>query len=1080
MSSAVADRKVLRDQKARDLIREELHRNVMVLAGAGAGKTYALVERMVAAVRSGAAEIDRMAAITFTRKAAGEMRGRFYLRLRAERAEASNAAEAARVDRAIERIDQCFIGTIHSFCGRLLRERPLEAGLPPDFEEIEDREEALLRRKSWDTFVQERFGAGDPRLDELEDHGIIPEDLYAFFGERCRNSDVPLKPTNTPRPDLMPAARQVEAFVDRVAPFMPAIPERLDKLMTAVRRARNFIDNHGVSSDRDAARLLLLFDGSLDITQKLWSDKSVAKEIKHDWLPHLLETTVEPALRLWRECAYRLVADFVDDAVKFYDRRRQEVGKVTFQDLLLRTAALLRDDPLVRRYFQNRFRTLLVDEFQDTDPVQAEILFYLCGEDQEEKDWKQLQPRAGSLFLVGDDKQSIYRFRRADVEIFRFTAERIESTGGAVVRLNTSFRSLGTLCKWISTSFPPAFSRSSAPYQAPFEPLHEHRHTGVDPHCVRKITIPKVDRNRRAEIAATDAERIANFILAAMDGRTSLNHGTDGGALSEKASPGDFLILTRTTGQLKVYAEALERRGLPFDISGGGRLGDSEEVKAVVTMLRAIYESDNPLPFVAFLRGPLVGFSDPDLFTLKKSGVRFDIGADIPEELNGELRTRFEDAVSLLQETEKDLTVRTPAAAIELMLERTGYLGYSAVHPSGSASSRAGNLLRLLSLVRQFSSRGWNWGRIVEELHALVTDGDYDAEEMTLEMGREDVVRLMNLHQAKGLQAPVVFLADPRDTSYDREPQRHISRKDDEMYLSMTVTKPKGDFSSEIVAQPEGWEADKDEEARFAAAEEIRLLYVAATRARNLLVVSQYTPSYDSGPWSPLYDYLADVPELEMPPAVERAVAAADAEDYTTVKEAAERRIHATTKASYVERTVSGSPAERDVDFVVREGRGRDYGVVVHQLFEDAVLGHIPASPNGYIQRIVKEAGLQSEFAHDAAAALERLRISTLWQEIAEADRVFTEVPLGAVDEDGAAVRGVIDLVYRVNGDWKIVDYKTDAAPTQADVERLLLRYEPQVREYADYWHRITGEKVGRASIWFVHGPPQSDQLTLF
>ncbi len=1080
MSVLEADVTVLGDQAARDLVRRDLERNVMVLAGAGAGKTYALVDRMVSAVREGAADIERMAAITFTRKAAGEMRGRFYLRLRDARNEVDSPAEAERIGQAIARIDQCFIGTIHSFCGRVLRERPLEAGLAPDFEEIEDREEALLRRKIWDEFVQDRFGAADPRLTELEDHGIIPEDLYAFFGERCRNSDVPLKDTRTPRPHLLPAAERVEAFINEVTPFIPTKPERRDKLMTAIRRARHFLDNHGITSDRDAARLLSFFDGRLDITLKLWTEKGVAKEIKDVRLPKLQQSTVEPSLRLWRECAYRLVANFVDDAVAYYDQRRRELGKVTFQDLLLRTATLLCDRPDVRRYFQHRFRTLLVDEFQDTDPVQAEILFYLSGTDYEETDWTRLQPRPGSLFLVGDDKQSIYRFRRADVEIFRLATERIEQTGGVVVRLNTSFRSLGTLCKWISTSFPPAFAKASAPYQASFEPLYEHRDPGVDPHCVRKITVPKVDRNTRAEVARTDALRIADFIVGALDGRTTLNHGGEDGTLPSQASPGDFLILTRTTGQLKIYADALERRNIPYDISGGERLGESEEVKAIVTMLRAVYTPDDPLPFISYLRGPLVGFSDPDLYALKRAGGRLAFGAMIPEELDGGLRSRYHAAMEQLRESESDFTARSPASAFERLLERTGYLGYASIHPGGGASSRAGSLLRLLSLVRRFSSRGWDWGRIVEELHALVTDRDYDVEEMTLEMGREDVVRLMNLHQAKGLQAPVVFLADPYDTSYDREPRRHLSRTKDGVYLSMTVSKPKGDYSSETVAQPENWEADKEEEARFAAAEGIRLLYVAATRARNLLVVSQYQPKRQTGPWSPLHDFLAEVPELEVveggparPPAVKRG-------DYASTKEAARRRLQASSKPSYSDRTVSGASAEQVVGFEVREGRGRDYGAVVHRLFEDTVLGKVPASPGPYIQRIMLKVGLDSNLARDAVGALDRFRTSALWNELQGAGRVHTEVPLGAPDEAGDAVRGVIDLVYRIDGAWKIVDYKTDIAATASEVERLLLKYDAQVQEYATYWRRITGEPVAQASIWFVHGPPHVEQLTLF
>ena len=1079
MSRSNGHVKALRDREARELIRRDLHKNVMVLAGAGAGKTHALVERMVSAIRSGVADIDRTAAITFTRKAAGEMRGRFYLSLRAARKDAVSPAEIERIDRGLEGIDRCFIGTIHSFCGRLLRERPLEAGLAPDFDEVDDREEAALRREAWEAFVQERFGAEDSRLDELEEHGIIPADLYVFFGERCHNSDLPLKVTPTERPSLIPAAERVREFVDYAAPLIPPRPARRDKLMTAVRRARHFTDNHGITSDRDAARLLALFEGPTKVTQKHWVDPATAKRIQDVTLPNLQQSVIDPAMRLWRESAYRLVADFVDDAVAYYDQRRQQLGRVTFQDLLVRSAALLRDSPDVRGYFQRRFQTLFVDEFQDTDPVQAEILFYLAATDPAETDWKRIAPRPGSLFLVGDDKQSIYRFRRADVGVFRFVADRIRETGGEVVRLNTSFRSLGTLCKWINSAFPAAFAGSTEPYQARFEPLHEHREAGLDIHCVRTITIPKVYRNSRSEIARLDAARIARFISGALEGRTSLNQGGGEGALNKQAVPGDFLILTRTRGQLKVYADALERMSIPFDIAGGARLGDSEEVRAVVTMLRTIYVPDDPLPFVSYLRGPLVGFSDPDLYAWRKAGGRFALGALIPEKIEDALRSRARAAIEQLRQAEEDLTTFSPAAALERILDRTGYLAYAAVNPGGGSSSRAGSLLRLLSLVRRFSSKGWGWGRIVEELQEIVTDPSYDAEEMTLEMGHGDVVRLMNLHQAKGLQARVVFLADPCDTSYDREPRRHVSRSADGAYLSMTVDKPKGVYGHEVVAQPEEWESDKAEERLYDTAEEIRLLYVAATRARNLLVVSRYAPKPDVGPWAPLRNALVGLPEVEDVELQGTPQITSAAADFASLRAAARRKVVNASLAATVERTVSGAPLNEG-DFEIREGRGREYGDVVHRLFEQAVMGNVPAVSGPYVARLVEAAGLSSSFARDAEDALARLRSSDLWYELQSADRVHTEVPIGAPQDDQTVVRGVIDLVYRLEGAWIIVDYKTDVATTAADVERLLLKYDRQVQEYASYWRSISGEPVARASIWLAHGPVRVDQLTLF
>lgn len=1083
MTIDASESKVLRDRAAREVITRDLDRNVMVLAGAGAGKTHALIERMVAEIRSGGCTVDRMAAITFTRKAAGEMRGRFFRRLRKMADGASSGAEAERIRAALDEIDRCFIGTIHAFCGRLLRERPIEAGLPPDFTEIDGREEAVLRREVWDRFVQARYAAGDARLDELEEHGIVPEDLYAFFGRRCEHADLPLKTTHTQRPDLTPFVEKFEAFLDRVVPCIPDDPEQRDGLMVSVRRAQHLIANHGIGTDRDAARLLALFDGSVGVTLKHWSTKEAARELRDEVLPELQATVIEPALRLWRECAYRLVTEFVDDAAAYYDGVRQEQGQLTFQDLLLRAAELLRRSPPIRSYFQRRYETILVDEFQDTDPIQACILFYLTGSDVTEPNWQRLIPRAGSLFLVGDDKQSIYRFRRADVEIFRFVANRITETGGEVVRLNTSFRSLGRLCRWISEAFPAIFSADSAPYQAPFEPLHEFRPVGIDSHCVRKISVPKMARNRKTDIAAFDAERIAAFIAAAMRGGTELNGGGEAGILNAEASAGDFLILTRTTGQLPVYARALEAIGVPFDIVGGGRLGDTTEVAAIVTMLEAIYSPENPVPFVAYLRGPLAGFSDDELYAYSVAGGDFVFGAPIPVTLSDRLRIRMEQAQQLLEGALEYVTTLPPAAALECILERCGYLALAAAHPDGSASSRAGNLLRLLSVVRRHETRGWSWGRIVEDLRELVDDRAYKIEQMTLESGRDDVVRVMNVHQAKGLQAPVVFLASPYDTSYEKNPTSHVSRSDDAPYLSIAVRKPKGEYHYEMVAQPEGWAEDQAEEMRFEAAEESRLLYVAATRARNLLVVSAYVEKPNSGPWAPLYRYLDDVPELSAYPS-EPPVNEADSNpSYAELCADAAARIEQAKEESYSVKTVTGRRAGEELDDAVRAGRGRDYGVVVHRLFEEAARGVLPGEWKRYAASLVREAGLPDRLAYDAASALERFQASSLWQRLEEADEVYTEVPLGmhvAKGDRSNVLRGVIDLVYRdVNG-WHIVDYKTDVAETLDDAEALRATYSPQLEAYRRYWSRLADAPVADTTLWLVHGPASEQQLDLF
>lgn len=1074
--------KILRDHAAREIIRRDLGNNVMVLAGAGAGKTYALVERMVAAIRAGTARVNRMAAITFTRKAAGEMRGRFYVQLRKELETVASDIEAERLRTAVAAIDQCFIGTIHAFCARMLRERPLEAGLAPDFTELEEREEAALRRESWDSFVERCYLRGDHRIHELNEHGITPEDLFAFFVRRCSDADLPLKETGTARPALISLLPEVRSFIRAAAAHLPSGRVEPDDLMIALRRARHFIDNHGINTDRDAAILLGMFDGSVSQTLNRWSDRRAAKHIKEVLLPDFVSRVVEPGLRLWRESAYATVTSFVDEAVDFYAGARESKAVVTFHDLLIRTASMLRENTQVRAYFHRRFEAVFVDEFQDTDPIQAHILFFLTSTDRNERDWRKLRPRPGSLFLVGDDKQSIYRFRRADVEIFHFVADRIRETGGQVVHLNTSFRSLGNLCSWINSSFQPTFSGEGAPYQATFQPLFEHREAGNDLHCLRKITIPKVERNRRADVAAIEADRVAGFISAALRGDALSWSVGYNGSPAARPSAGDFLILTRTTGQISVFTRALEAAGIPFDVAGGGRLGSAEAVEALVCLLEAVYEPDNPVPYISFLRGPLVGLSDAELYDIRIAGGRFYIGAPPPDALDAELRARLDHASEHLAYAKRCLTTLSPAAAVERIVDRLGILSFSAVHPDGGGSTRAGGIVRLISHIRNLGIRGWNWGRILEDLREVVRDESYKLEEMTLELGRSDVVRVMNVHQAKGLQAPVVFLVDACDSSYERTPESHVCRTGSEAYLSMVVTKPRGNYESEVLAQPEGWENDLAEENRFALAEETRLLYVAATRARDLLVVSQYPAGPKRGPWSPLYKFLKNVPELPLFEQGSQARPVESNESFDGVRRRSADRIARSKESTYGVRTVSALSSEKEDMRLMRDGRGRDYGVIMHRLFEEAVSDRLPSNPEPYVRGLIDQAGLAGHLVEDAVSALYRFRASALWREMRRSERVYTEVPVGGNETEGGsgyAIRGVIDLVFKWKGGWRIIDYKTDAATSEEELELLRLKYMPQVQEYANFWTRATGDPV-ECEFWFVHGPDRVEQLALF
>lgn len=1057
----------LQDQQARDKIAEALDQNLMVLAGAGAGKTHALVQRMANAVQTGVVPVDQLSAITFTRKAAGEMRGRFFSELKS-RAKKADGEDLHRIQNALEKVDQCFIGTIHSFCGQLLRERPVEAGLPPDFSEVDEREEAVMRREAWDAFVQQCFLSEDPQLANFEELGLRPEDLYGFFQRRCQFSDVPLVSESVQKPDLSTAVSKLEIFLERTEAYIPdPLPGRRDTLQTALMRARLFLSNRGIQSDADRITLLHILTGNLGVTLKSWTpNQDFAKHLRDSLLSEFQTEILNPTLTKWRQYIYQFAAPYVDEAVEKYARTRRESGRLTFQDLLELAARLLRDHPEVRRHFQDRYRCLFVDEFQDTDPIQAEILLYLTGENLKEADWRKLTPRPGSLFLVGDGKQSIYRFRRADVETFDLVRNRIGDTHGDIVNLNTNFRSVGHLCDWINAAFEPLFAAHEKPYQAEFAPLFKYRPDG-ETDAIRRISIDKVYRNSRSQIAEQDAERIANFIAAAINGENT------------STSPGDFLILTRTSGSLSHYAQALEAHGIPFEITGGNRLGEADVLHTLTDFLETVYMPDNPLPLLAYLRGDLVGLGDDTLYAFKKADGVFNWTRDLPKGMERELHRTFEQAYDRLKNASEWLQSLSPDTAIARCVERLGLLPFVRTLPMGA--THAGNLIRILSLVREWSAQGLHWGQVVAELRALIDDRDYKIEQMTLPSAQEDVVRLMNLHQAKGLQGKIVFLADPYDTSYTRYgAEFHVSRTSDKPFLALPITKPRGPYQREVVAEPVGWEDAEAEETRFLQGEELRLLYVAATRAENLLVVSTYEEKPDHGPWSPLYPHIENVPELAYDDHLSHSTPETPSLEMPSVELEREQReqfwkamkkesfevAQVTDDRSDITYTEEGRPA-------APAGKGAAYGTVIHQIFDDAINMRLPADPTPYVIHLLNEAGTDVEFLPHALYTLQHFRNSEIWREIQASETVYTEVPFAVSQaannpSPDEIIRGVIDLVYRLPRGWKIVDYKTNAVKTDEDVQALCEQTTDQVNTYARHWENFTGDTVVAKGLWLT------------
>jgi ATP-dependent helicase/nuclease subunit A len=790
---------------------------------------------------------------------------------------------------------------------------------------------------------------------------------------------------------------------------------------------------------------------------------------------------------------HRKVVEFVQPAVKAYQQHRWANGQLTFSDLLVAARNLLRDNPAVRERFQATYRHVLVDEFQDTDPLQAEVLFYLTGENTHQRDWRRCDPRPGSLFIVGDDKQSIYGFRQADMAVFNEVAGLIgnqkndDHKYGETADLVTNFRSAKRICKWCDDAFGHIFEndRAQAPdSQAEYVGFNAQRKVPASWSAVCQVTVPKKYQSYPGPIARHNAGQIAQYIRSAI-ARDEPLLTSDEGEVLIYGTPGDFMILTRNTKRLSIYAEALAEHGIPYTVAGGKDAGVSEELQGLVDLLACVLRPDDPVARVAYLRGPLVGFSDDALYRVKKayesaepsrnafSDASLAVLEPVASELGTDLADRLEIAYALLTEARHLLTTEQPAVAIHQIAEQAGLFA-RALHHEGEASLRAGRLYRLLDEVRYLDGQGMHWSEILDELEDVL-HGERELDGMTLETGQRDSVRLLNVHKAKGLQANVVFLADPYDRYYDPSPTAYVHQSQSGKHLVQPVC----DHNTNIKYAPAGWDQRFEAMAEHDDyAEEHRLQYVAATRAKRLLVVSCYAGNEDKGFWADLYPFLdaADAPELTPPSDASATPSEAPPVSWQPDLSAAGARrdqaIDAGSQPRYREERVTeaiGVKAPMDEN----GGHGKYFGTAVHELFEmvndarDSALA-TPDVIGRVLQRRTEAA--PAERVQRVRQMIEAWTHSDLWNLLRAAPEVYTEIPIATFTggEEAVLQRGAIDLVFRGPDGWVIVDFKTNRIDGDDDLQQHLSHYGPQLRAYTATWAGQTGSRVQAAGLWFT------------
>ena len=991
------------DFAARESAARDLDTTFFVEAAAGTGKTTSLIARVVSAITSKRARVHEMVAITFTEKAAGELKMRLREELEKEMPE------------ALADIEQAHITTIHSFCAWILRERPVEAAVDPQFAVADDMQAQLLFDDAWDEWFEHQLAENPPVLRRAILREFNLGALPAFAGLLHKHRDV-LSRAQWPKPlpcDLQRTLAELRVGASVVSRCLNHCTAKTENYHQQAMAMLDVI----AQADQMAEERLVAALCELDLRQPKRVSDFDTKEHFDEFkvvVKNLQSLLTEFAAAAGHNLLLEL-AQWLRGFIEHLQRRKHGTALLDFHDILLKTRNLLRDNAQVRRELQSRFKFILVDEFQDTDPVQTEIIALLD------------EGRPGKLFIVGDPKQSIYSFRGADIELYAATRREVEKRG-KVLQFQQNFRSASTILDWVNAVFSKLIVRSTdGDYQPDYIELAAAPHLETNEPRVTLLRPGKIEKKHADETRGDEAEAIARYLAAEQK--------------AKRLRWSDTAMLFRSFTGLEWYANALVAHGIPFRIVGGKGYYQRQEIETLIALLCCLDNPDDRLHLVAALRSPLFGWTDEQVFLVSQT-----------TGLNYTVALNTEKSFALLDELHRVQHDYSVAGYVEHVLARAHVCeAFMMSQPDGAQC--VANLLKALDLARQMEAMGVRSLRaFVQHLRETVV-GSIEEEPSPANEETDDVVRILTMHKSKGLQFPIVVLPDLGGGSSDSEDQLLVHRDDGRIELRFSGCRTNG-FD----------ELNQHQKAREEA-EEIRLLYVAATRAQQRLIIPWFAEKGERVDlllrgFEPKQSKLVEVVEIRRPvgastepvitPKTGRTPGELIARRQAWLdghKELLARATEPLARVSPSKLAGEMEPSEEEPSGVERE-RAMDFGIVVHEALEQMNTDAITRS-------VLSEADKKR-----ATQTVGRALQSELLKRAQKAEQVYREIPFSLMTNDGL-MDGKIDLLFCEKGKWTLVDYKTDA---RVDVKR----YVGQMRAYESALKQVAGIALAEKLLFFL------------
>lgn len=1088
-----AEQLMQQDTISRRKIVDQTNSNFFVEAGAGSGKTTILVKRMVAMVEQGL-DVSKICAITFTKAAAGEFYDRFQKAL-IERStaptvegfvqkpgELGNPTDLTRqrcLD-ALNDIDLCFMGTIDSFCNMILSEHPAKAGIPSNAAVL-SYEDMLAQYKKAYSDIQKGFYGKDLQQLCRRFRAFHDRPDAVFLGTigrlmDTRNCEYVFE--HAPSTDVDTALKDEKAKIQSVLQTLLAHLElkydnnadsrtawdtlqAKEKLLFApwqdnvnqVMRALNTIGNIRLIPETDlgvfGASGETVFQSHLSRNKISWYEFS--------------EDGLKPIAKKLQDLQYAVTMEFLTAASDKIAQNLRAEGKLTFFDYLLYLRDTLKADAAAEgkliKHIYDRHKYFLIDEFQDTNPMQAEVFFYLTAQNPQE-DWKKCIPHPGSLFIVGDPKQSIYRFRYADVSAFLRIKDMFTGDVGEVVYLTRNFRSTHRMRSWFNRTFQTLLPETTL-LQSKYELIPLEDEPAPDG-TFEGVYSYEVFSGKKASPEDMDPAKVAKIIQRIV-GNPAYQIRQRGDTESRMVTYQDIMLITPRKTKMGEYIQSFTEQGIPFRIEGKVLFSQCPALVTVSRIFAAIADPHSLQALIGALTCRRFGFNLNVLHRLKNEGYDFGLYATHPEE-------PVSKALAVLKQLVFRSHHLSASSLFSVILEELQIFKYVSTKNLEYVYF-ALELLRSAECGGQFSTLP----QAATYLDMLISDAS-DAERAISLTRNENRVHIANLHKVKGLEAPVVILADP----YKKDQAPDVRVQQQEPKPLCWIFSVRDGFSSLLACS--GYEDAKDDETACLEAEKKRLLYVAATRAQRVLIVADAINSKgesdEKNPWKFFVDrcdgdFFQECPVGEIAAAPSKTTVSANelyngAKNLLTDTTSAESS-YAILRPSQIKLKgkTSGEDNFEDVEAAsVRTHTVRAnaavIGTLVHSLME-AIVSSRNTAP---LSALAKEIASEYEAESDAYVQL-LTKIGTTIQSggfpqeseapqdilsvLLGADEVYCEVPF--CRKSGSNIwHGIMDVVYRTGDQWFILDYKTNA-----DAHDLDVKYQEQLAAYVESFHDLTG-----------------------